>query len=612
MIEIFRNASKQWASKGILGLVLASFLLWGVGDIFLQSKKNHVAEVGKHFVTVPELATELRNTIHALEQQRQQTFSPQMIAESGLAYTVLNKLINFALLDAEASRIGIISPDAYLREEISKMSPFYGENNTFNREKFRSVLMNQGITEQQFIQMLQKESNRQQLLTTLKQFASTTDFPYFMAPLYYQWVYAPRAVKIVHYQDKELGSVKKPTEEDLHDFYNREGRHFVQPETRDITVVWIDPKKKAAHISISDAQIQQYYQENKATFKIPQTRKVQWVDCDTEEQALAFSNKLKNNSKFSGEKPQTKTITEEMFAPEVAQILFTLPLNEVSPPFQSGNTYRIYKIIALEKEKNAPFNTVQQSIKEKLQVEANQQNFHDEIKNLDDELASGMSLEELTKNHSLQSKSVQNITQMAKIAQNFPESFTSEIEKHLFVLTEEEISPFLLLPSGEYIAIKINKIVPKKQPSLEEIKEKVTEAWLVKQRQIQADQKANTLASLLQKGKTMEEAVQEAGGKVQKVEIIFSEPAPEITSEILKILVTLTPRKYAVVRSDDKTSVVYLDRVLSVTPNEKELKMLEEQLKESWMEDLLQSYIETIRRQIPVSINHHLVQAIVS
>ena len=137
---------------------------------------------------------------------------------------------------------------------------------------------------------------------------------------------------------------------------------------------------------------------------------------------------------------------------------------------------------------------------------------------------------------------------------------------YMATLNEGEASPFILLPSGEYMSLIVHKITPKKQPAFQEIKEKIAKVWEQKEHKKQADQKADAIITLIQKSMTLEEAAKENQAKIHSLEVNFNQSSEKIDVEILKVLISLTPGQSTVVRSKDMSTLVYLDKIEKIVP----------------------------------------------
>ena len=51
MLDFLRRSVKSWVAKVLLGLLIISFAVWGIGDIFTGSTNPVIAKVGSAEVT---------------------------------------------------------------------------------------------------------------------------------------------------------------------------------------------------------------------------------------------------------------------------------------------------------------------------------------------------------------------------------------------------------------------------------------------------------------------------------------------------------------------------------------------------------------------------------
>jgi peptidyl-prolyl cis-trans isomerase D len=86
MLAAIRSFAKSWVVKVLLGLLVVSFAVWGIGDVFTGGSSNVVARVGDHVVTASELDDAFRRRLQQLQRQ-----SPQPISRADA--------IRFGLLD---------------------------------------------------------------------------------------------------------------------------------------------------------------------------------------------------------------------------------------------------------------------------------------------------------------------------------------------------------------------------------------------------------------------------------------------------------------------------------------------------------------------------------
>ena len=92
----------------------------------------------------------LRRQISDLTRQFGQPATMEMLRAFGLEQQVLQGLVNRAALDNEAARVGLSAGDDVVRQEVEGMTSFHAGTGGFNRDTYRAVLDQEGLTVAQF------------------------------------------------------------------------------------------------------------------------------------------------------------------------------------------------------------------------------------------------------------------------------------------------------------------------------------------------------------------------------------------------------------------------------------------------------------------------------
>lgn len=69
MLELFRSGKSSIITKILLGVLVASFALWGVGSDILGGAGNTVAKIGDDTISVQEYANEFQRSYGDLQRQ---------------------------------------------------------------------------------------------------------------------------------------------------------------------------------------------------------------------------------------------------------------------------------------------------------------------------------------------------------------------------------------------------------------------------------------------------------------------------------------------------------------------------------------------------------------
>ena len=69
MLDIVRNLVSSIFGKILLGIMVLSFALWGVGDILTSGNSQLAAKVGNEKITLDEFYNEFQKTVSLYNQQ---------------------------------------------------------------------------------------------------------------------------------------------------------------------------------------------------------------------------------------------------------------------------------------------------------------------------------------------------------------------------------------------------------------------------------------------------------------------------------------------------------------------------------------------------------------
>ena len=129
-------------------LLVASFAIWGIGDVFYGSSQNPaVATVGESEITATELANAFNRSLRNLQERVGGQLSREQAIQLGVMQQALQDLIAQRLLDLRARDMGLAVTDATLRGLVTS-DPMFQAAGSFDRARFEQLLMASGLNEE--------------------------------------------------------------------------------------------------------------------------------------------------------------------------------------------------------------------------------------------------------------------------------------------------------------------------------------------------------------------------------------------------------------------------------------------------------------------------------
>ncbi len=171
MLESMRASAQGWVGRVIMailmGLIILSFAIWGIGDIFRGFGANNLAQVGRI-----EIGADTFRNVYQTELQRQQRLEHRNITNEeahqyGLDRQVLSRLVADAALDDQARRLGLAVSDEAIRKTIVNDDNFKGMTGQFDRQMFDGYLRDEGFTEKTYLRQQRGVQLRREIADTL-------------------------------------------------------------------------------------------------------------------------------------------------------------------------------------------------------------------------------------------------------------------------------------------------------------------------------------------------------------------------------------------------------------------------------------------------------------
>ncbi|MED6310876.1 MAG: SurA N-terminal domain-containing protein, partial [Pseudomonadota bacterium] len=339
MLQILRNSVASIFTKALLGLIMVSFAVWGMGDVFGGGFfGNTVAEVGSVKINANDIHNQYQRE---LDRLRRMNIDSERARQLGVQDQVVQSLVNEASFDAEAIDLGLTASDATIATQIRADPTFRGNLGTFDRIQYEQMLRASGFTEEAYVASMRREIARQQALASI---ASTIKVPKSVADTIYKWREEARSAAVTYVTIDPSASVPEPTNTQLATYHKENEAEFTAPERRAVTYLDLSAKEFAKQITIPEDELVVAFEDRRQEFTVPEKRKVfQMVvseKADAEKAAVRlaggddFAVVAKEIADQTAESIDLGEITREDIPEELAPAVFELASNSISSPIQ--------------------------------------------------------------------------------------------------------------------------------------------------------------------------------------------------------------------------------------------------------------------------------------
>ena len=493
MLEKLRGSVGSVFIKALLGLLILSFMAWGVGDILNPSTVGQeAAKVGPYKISQQELAIAYNRQASFL---RQRGISTEMISQLGLTEQVVNDLVKRSLFDAESDKLEIGISDATIINAIHRQKSFQNSLGEFDRSRFEIALQQIGYNETYYINALKREIATSQLLNSLTTGISASNS---MAIDLYNWKQESRDANFIIYPINDKISVTQPNDSDISSYYDINKEKFRVNEMRNITYTLLSPKILAKTIIISEADIKAQYEERISDFSTVERRHIQQILLPNLKTAQNAFTMLKNGNDFIEvaldiAKADKDTIDLGFLSKDViidkklAETAFSLPLNQISNPTEGMFGWFIMRNIDIKKADITAYEKVKAAIKNNIAIEHATDRVFEISNELDDALAGGMTIEEAAIETGLTSNSIKNIDSNGMINGKIIAKDVPQDNKFMQVAFETDNNSDSIveeLSDGSFFALRVDNIQPSHIRILDAVKQDIINILIAERKKI--------------------------------------------------------------------------------------------------------------------------------
>lgn len=270
----------------VIGLLM--FGMVGFGATGLSGRISSIGTVGALEVSVNAYAAELRGRIQAASAQSGQALSFAQARERGIPDQALQQVVSNRVLDNELHQMGISVGDETVRREVVTNLAFAGPEGSFDREQYRALLRDNGLTEQEYEAEIRDDTSRALLQRAV---IAGLPAPDTLAQTVAAYIGEQRDFTWDTLGPEDLQEpLPDPTDADLRAQYDANPAAYTAPETKVVTYAWLTPDMIQDDVTVDEDELRQAYQDRIDEFMQPERRLVERLgfgSAEAAEDALA-------------------------------------------------------------------------------------------------------------------------------------------------------------------------------------------------------------------------------------------------------------------------------------------------------------------------------------
>lgn len=619
MLDKMRDSAKSWVAKVLLGLLAASFLVWGVADVFTFRPGSALATVGDQEITAQEFTDSYRNWLLNYQRQTGQTITPEQARLLGLDRSYLNDMISNASLDGEASAMKLAVSDKQLVDIIQSNKIFHNAQGQFDPALFRQVLQQSGLTEAAFV-----ASERQRFLRGALADTVAWNFtpPNTLKEAVYRHRNEQRDARYFVLRPAEQ-DVPAPSEQDLKTHWEKNSSRYTAPEYRVIAIIKADPEDLAPAIQITDAELTAAYEKFKRDYFKPETRAILQISFPTIEEAKKAKERIAAGTDFMAlakERGLTEAdaslgevAKDKIFDTIIANAAFGLAQDQVSDPVQGKLSVVLLKVTKITPEKQPTLDEVKAELTSRLQLEKARNEAQTTYDAVEDARAQQKSFDDIARELKLNLVVTAPVDAqgLGKDSKEVNVPFKEGVLRQAFDSDTGVENDALTTPSNGYVWYEVREVTPSAVKPFDTVKAQVEADWKAQKLREVALEKAKQLVERAQNGITLDVLAGEAKAEIKTVQgLKRNETTNEFGPEAVAALFSVPENGFAFAPEGDGKGAKIMQSQAVLIPtfdaNSEEAKTIAKALSDGAGDNLADSYVADVQNELGVYVDENM------
>jgi peptidyl-prolyl cis-trans isomerase D len=525
MLATIRAFTNSWAAKIILGLVIVSFVVFGIGNrtMLHASISNAVITAGPRSVGPADFKRAYDNYIARVQQQVGQQITPELAAANGLDQRVAQGLATSEAFAAMLTKMGVRPSDRLIASEIQKIPAFFDQvSGRFDRNSYLKRLADNNLTAASFEGQIRDELSEQQaaigLITGLKP-------PHAYAALAAIYTAESRDLGYFAIEPSSVPQPPAPTDAQLTELMKENAAKLTRPEFRTLTVVRFSPSQVAANTPVDEAEVKKRFDFRKDTLSSPETRTVIQIPAKTAAAAAQIAQGLAKGAdpalvaKTAGVEAITYANKPQSAIPDkkVAAAAFATPSGQIATVKGDLGT-AVVKVLSVTPGHAVTLDEVRPAIEAEIRKDQAAEKVYALTQAYDDAHQGGANLAAAAAKAGVATETLGPLNQGGRDMNNQPVAgLFQKLMETAWSLPAGGESEVEEAGNGEYFAVRVDKITPPAMPPLQEIRPMLAQVWTRQELTKAMQAKADGYAARIRKGESLEAVAASAGSSVTQV-----------------------------------------------------------------------------------------------
>jgi peptidyl-prolyl cis-trans isomerase D len=622
MLEFIRTSTKSWVAKAFLGLLVASFMVFGISDVFRGGVGSAVITAGDQTISAQGFANAYNREIQGAQRRFGQSIDSQMALALGLNTRVLSRLAAEATLDHASAELGVSATDDAVAEQILG-DPSFQEDGNFSDEQYRYLLAQNQFSAETYEDDTRRSIARAQIASALSRGANA---PLGADQILYTWQEEKRRFDyvVLSLQD-HTDQPAAPDDAALTAYYEENPEMFMAAATRDAVYLHLSIDKIGETVVVDDEELRAAYLARSSEYNLPERRAIYQIIFNDIETATTAAGRISSGEiTFDGlltERGESRAdvslgeITSGELTADINALAFGSSNTGVVGPVDTGFGAALLDVAAITPAQETPF----ADAREELAVDLRRDGALDVAPELAGEIedlrAGGMTLEEVATELGLKLNAATGVELTGGEGLASDETFLNE----LFSAELGDERDLIEMAGGGYFVIRLEGVNEAALRPYSDVQDMATLAWTVAERARALGKLVAVAMDRVNEGEMLALVADEADvDMLTEGALTRSAQWNAFAPAMVERLFTLPMGGAASATVPGRPDAIVIGQVVGIETPELnddangQLTSLNAQLSRMAADDALQAYLVAKQEQVGLLVDQTLLDSIVS
>ena len=490
MLKLLRRGVKTWVAKILLGLLILSFAIWGIGDIFLGRTESAVAAVGNTEVDANRYMQMVRRQQLQMTVQRQQGVTLADLRAAGIDRQILSTLVREAAYSEELELMDVQVATESVAEAIRRNPAFLDTEGRFDPNRYRDRLNQIGYSGPEYELSLRGALAQ----TILADAVSVGTLPAGVAETIARWQGEMRGVSTLALTPDAAPEPAEPADDQLQAFFAIDSAAFREPERRWGRYIRLIPAQLAKDIELTDEEIETEYKARIDSYSVAPARTVEQIVFPDEATAAEAARRIEAEEAGFAEVAAEQNISVANLSlgsvglgelPEaVDKAVFAIEEPGIVGPVKVLDGFALLNVTAVVTGSTRPLDEVRDDVAKGLALRHAQGLARKKATEIDEIRAGGATLEEIASRLGVEVAKFSGLAGDGTVVEGDVPALAADprFVAEVAAASVGQERDVIELVDGGYALVMLDRVAEEHLPEFTTVRDKVAEAWKTEER----------------------------------------------------------------------------------------------------------------------------------